>query len=90
MRKGYYNLTYDQICQIYTLKVVKKSLSEIAFIIWVHKSRKVSLCNCSRESYDKKITKIYSEACSKWFNESNYWIWDESKVFESSANSEKT
>lgn len=38
MPKGYHHLTYDQRCQIYTLKGIEKSLTEIASIIGVHRS----------------------------------------------------
>ena len=38
MPKGYHHLTYDQRCQIYTLKGIEKSLSEIASITRVHRS----------------------------------------------------
>jgi IS30 family transposase len=38
MPKSYHHLTYEQRCQIYTLKGRSKSLSEIARIIGVHRS----------------------------------------------------
>ena len=38
MPKGYHHLTYDQTCQIYILKGIAKSLSEIASVIVIHKS----------------------------------------------------
>ena len=38
MSKDYHHLTYDQRCQIYTLKERGDFLSDIAIVIGVHKS----------------------------------------------------
>jgi len=65
MPKGYHHLTYEQRCQIYTLKGRSKSLSEIAAIIGVHRSsvsREIKR-NSNLNSYN--YTEAQQKACER-------------------------
>ncbi len=75
MPKGYHHLTYEQRCQIYTLKETSnKSSTEIAKIIGVHRSSVIREIKRNSESkhYDYIIAQAKStNRKSKRFDDQN-------------------